>query len=343
MQVAIDARNLQDRPIGGIGRVLHNVLPRLEQSFDLTMLYDPRRGPSPAGGVVLRSPVPTATAWLQEAVPRGLKGFDGIFHCPFYGLPYRQPVPMVVGLWDLTFESHPHWFPSGKRLAFRTQARHAARTARRILVGSRTVQTEVIVRYGVDPERIVVAPLAADPRFAPRDHGTSPAFGPNYVVAFGGASRRRLDVAVAAWLRAGGPSLCSFVIIGDPGAVAAPGAIVAADLDDDMLADTLGGASALLYPTEYEGFGLPAVEAQASGAPVICAPVGALPEALGDAAVWVPDGTVDGFAAALAGILSDRERHRRVVAAGLAFARSRPGWSVAAAAFEKAFREAAEA
>lgn len=343
MRVAIDARNLQDRPIGGIGRVLQNVLPRLAPSFELSMLYDPRRGPSPADGVVLRSPVPTATAWLQDAVPRSLKGFDGIFHCPFYALPYRQPVPMVVGLWDLTFESHPHWFPAAKRVAFRTQARHAARTARRVLVGSQTVKAEVIARYGVDQERIVVAPLAADPRFAPRADDSSPAFGPNYIVAFGGASRRRPDLAVAAWLRAGGPSLCSLVVIGDPGVVATPGAVVAAAMSDDTLAATLGGASALLYPTEYEGFGLPAVEAQASGAPVICAPVGALPEVLGDAAVWVPDATVEGFAAALAGILSDRERHQRVVTDGLAWARSRPGWSVAASAFERAFREAAEA
>lgn len=342
MQVAIDARNMQDHPTSGIGRVLQHVVPLLETELDVTLLYDPRRGPLPGEGVALRSVVPSATAWLQDAAPRWLRGFPGVFHCPFYGLPYRQPVPMVVSIWDLTFEFRPDWLPAHKRIAFRAQARHAARTARRIIVASEVVREDVCERYRVSPDRVVVAPLAADPRFGPR-----PPDGPGakdeqpYVVAFGGAARRRLGVAADAWRRAGGAGLCRLVVVGPETVAAQDGVVHAGPVDDDALATLLAGAEALLYPTEYEGFGLPALEAQASGVPVVCSRVGALPEVLGGVAAWADGTGPDAFARALRGLLTDDAERSALAAAGLASARARPTWADAAAAFARAYREAA--
>lgn len=347
-KVALDARCLQDRPPGGIARALANVVPLLADEFDITLLYAGTAA-EPEDGIVLSCALPTRTAWLQLAVPRWVRGFEGLFHCPFYGLPYVQPVPMVVSLWDLTFEFRPDWFPRHKRLAFRSQARHAARTARRIIVASETVKSDVSDRYQVAPDRIVVSPLSADSRFVPR---TAQQLAPvlerfgirrRYVVALGGAARRRLDLAVASWRHAGGEELCDLVIVGSEeshGPAATPGVVRIGAVDDETLAVVLAGAEAFLYPTEYEGFGMPAVEAQAAGVPVVCGRVGSLPEVLGGVAAWADELTVEGLALPLGKVVSDAAARESMVAAGLASIRGRPGWAEGAAAFADAYRGA---
>lgn len=347
VRVAIDARNLQGRPLDGIGRALAETLPLLGPDVDLTLLYDRRRGEvrtQVARGVALRSRLPTGTAWLQSPVAAWLRHFDGVFHCPFYALPFRHSGPMVVSLWDLTFELHPEWFPVRKRHAFRWQARHASRVARRIIVSSAAVHDEVRDRYEVDPVRIVTAPLASGRAFYPRLPSEVKAvrdrlrIAAPYVVAFGGTPRRRLGLAGDAWRRAGGPAVCALVVVG--GRESLPGATRAGPLDDDCLAALVTGAAALLYPTAYEGFGLPAVEAQASGTPVVCARVGALPEVLGPHAAWVEDPTPAGFASQLTRVLDDPVYRNSLADGGLAWQRARPGWDATADAFHRAYREA---
>src|SRR5205814_1208849 len=170
------------------------------------------RLPTLAAGVAehpLRAPWPAiGTVWLQWNAPRWLRGFDGVFHCPFYGLPYLQPVPMVVTIHDLTFEHHRRWFRPGVARAFRAQARHAARSAAVVLTPSEHVRADVMSAYRVHADRVLVAPNAVDPVFAPERAGTVPVdrVQPPYVVALAGAPRRNVDLAVQAWRHAGGPA-----------------------------------------------------------------------------------------------------------------------------------------
>src|SRR2546423_10742284 len=168
---AIDGRWLQDRPVGGVGRSLANLLPWLAEHASLEMLVDDRRPAAlgvPAAVAVhsLRAPLSSrGAAWLQVAAPRWLRRFPGLFHCPFYGLPYRRPVPMVVTIHDLTFEFAPQWFTMERSFTFRRQARWAARTARRILTVSEHVRSMLIeryARYGLTPERVAVTRWAVD-------------------------------------------------------------------------------------------------------------------------------------------------------------------------------------
>lgn len=347
LAVAIDARRLQDRPLGGVGRLLANILPGLAAEVDLELLTDARRPPAPSQLPQHRLPSwgsAREAAWLQLAAPRWLGGFPGLFHCPCYGLPYRQPVPMVVSIHDLTFEDHGEWFAPAQRVAFRAQARHGARTARRVLTGSRHVAESIVQRYGVDPERVVVAPLGVDPCFAP---DPDPALVDQvlselgvrtpYVVAFGGAPRRGLDVALGAWRQLGGDA--SLVVVGRELPAPEPGLVAAGPLDDRRLALVLAGAAALCYPTAYEGFGLPALEAAACGTPVVCGPVGALPEVLGPAAAWCDQASVASVAGALVSVLGDPPRAAELRAAGLARARAR-GWERATAVTLDAYRAA---
>lgn len=344
MRVAVDARTLQERPLGGVGRALARILPLLASRTELTLLTAAAASPTDLSlpERSLRTPWPGLGAeWLQWSAPRWLSRFEGVFHCPFYGLPFRQPVPMVVTLHDLTFEHHPGWMPATQRAVFRVQARWAARTARAILTPSRHVADDIAATYGVPTDRLFVAPPAVDPVFRPgRD--ASPLLDrlgvhSPYLVAVGGATRRRLDIALDAWRGLRDLGLCVDLVVAGVALLPAEPGLAAARFTDEQWAALLAGAQALVYPTEYEGFGLPPLEAIASGTPVVCSPVGALPEVLGDAAVWSPEPSAEAMTEALAGLLRDQQRLEDLRVTGLLRAKAAPGWAEAADTYLRAY------
>ena len=353
MQIAVDGRRLQVSPPDGVGRGLRNLLPRLAEAAEIHVLVDDRQPPADLAVLQhrLRTPlVARSSVWLQVAVPRWLRRFDGVFHSPFYGLPFAQPVPMVVTIHDIVFETNPEWFSAGRRLAFRVQARHAARTARRVVTVSEYVKGLLTARYDVDPDRIVVCPNAVDPVFGPdggvdRGSGLVRALGVTkpYVVALGGSPRRGLSRAVAAWRQArGAGGGVDLVVVGPETPPSEPGLVAAGPLPDRPWAAVLAGARAFCYPTATEGFGLPALEAAASGTPVVCAPVGALPEVLGDSAEWCASPSAEDVGAGLARLLEDDARADVLRQRGLRRAAAWPGWDQAAATLLDACRAAAE-
>lgn len=295
----------------------------------------------------LSTPWPhVATGWLQWSAPRWLRRFDGVFHTPWYGLPFRQPVPMVATLHDLTFERHPEWFAPGRRRTYVVQARWAARTAGALVTVSHHVADDIMRTYGVPSERIFVATHGVDEVFAPH-RGSSAArsrlgVGDRYVVAIGGHPRRNLQVAVEAWRAVRQHTQIDLVVVGANDIPVGDG-IYGGRLDDDDWADVLAGAEALLYPTAYEGFGLPAIEAAASGTPVICARVGALPEVLGDTALWCETLTGSAFARCLELLLANAAFAEELRQAGLAHVAKLTGWPEAAAAHIAAYELASSA
>ena len=326
--VALDARSLQQRPLGGVGRSTRALVDAVREDVDLVLLTDawqpridtelPQRG--------LLSPLTrTMAAWLQLAVPPALRGFPGIFHCPWYGLPFRQPVPMVVTIHDLTFEDLNSGFRPHQRAAYRVQARWAARTAAHVLTGSEAVRKQLCTRYRVHPWRVTVHPDPLDCSVARVDRTRLEALrarlgvAGRYVVAVDGAPRRRVDLALAAWpqVRAQAPDV-SLVVLGGQPKDLPPGAVAAGVVDDQDWAAALGGASALLYPTEFEGFGYPALEAMALGTPVVCRRVGALPEVVGDAGCWVDSADPAAIASGVGRVLTDEGLAVRLVDAGRA-------------------------
>lgn len=344
MRVSLDARTMQTLPLGGIGRSLANVIPHLTEVVDLQLLTD-AGAPRLTGGQehALNNPWPhRGPGWLQWSVPRHLARNGGILHCPFYALPYRQPVPMVVSLHDLSFEHRREWFGRTSGALFRLQARFAARTAAVVLTGSAHVRDDIVATYGIDPGRILVTSQAVDPSFTPGlDPGsilhrlgvTAP-----YVVALGGAPRRGLPRAVEAWRRT--PGAGPLVVVGGEVPSAHEGLFYAGRVADADWAALLSGARAFLYATEYEGFGMPGLEAAACGTPVVCARVGSLPEVLGDAASWALTDDADGLAAALAAVVHDEELADRLQGAGRSRARALPGWADVAAVHLEAYRRA---
>jgi glycosyltransferase involved in cell wall biosynthesis len=289
------------------------------------------------------------TVWLQVCVARWLRGFHGVFHGTFNALPIASSVPAVVTFNDLAYEQHPEDFRPDKRLAWRAQARLAARVARVVTTLSRFVRDGLVEVYGIDPAKVLLTPPAVDPVFSPaRRDQAAHVLGPRgidgpYVVALGGARRRGLEVAVGAWQRLR-TAACdwSLVVAGPEAPPTAEGIVHTGPLGDEQWAGVLAGAEVFCYPTRYEGFGMPALEAVASGTPVVCARVGPLPEVLGDAAEWCADTTVDAIAEGLARLAGNPTRRASLVREGLARAQAAPTWSESAATLVQAYRTAAE-
>ncbi|HET6873296.1 MAG TPA: glycosyltransferase, partial [Acidimicrobiales bacterium] len=203
--------------------------------------------------------------------------------------------------------------------------------------------------YGVGPDRLAVVPLSVSSDFHPGRAADAEAglaalgVRGHYVVAVGGARRRGLPVAVAAWktVRRELPDRdLQLVVVGPERPPEEPGLVHAGSVDDRTWAALLAGADALCYPTRYEGYGLPALEACASGTAVVCAPVGALGEVLGDAAEWAEAPTVEAIAAALGRVLEDTDRRQEIEAAGLRRVATGPDWADVAALTADAYRRA---
>jgi len=277
-----------------------------------------------------------------------LRSFDGIFHGTFYALPVRLPVPGIVTIYDLSFEVHPEDFGRAKRLLFRQQARSAATRARRVVTATTHAKDELVRHYHVDPERIVISPLAVDPMFAPSNAERVPATAQRlgarhaYIVALAGARRRGLEVAIGAWRRLRSSGLAvDLVVVGPSTVTAEPGLVSAGPLSEPDWAAVLAGAAAFCYPTRYEGFGLPALESAASGTPVVCAPVGPLPEVLGDAAEWCATPTEQAIATGLHRVVTDPAHAALLRDRGLERISNWPTWEDSANVLLRAYREVA--
>lgn len=343
LAVTLDARRLQDEPLGGVGRALAGLVPELARRCDVTLLTDGRRPAppidAPTEALTLLPGLPEV-AWLHGPARRWARAHPQLFHGTFNALPSGLRGPSVVTIHDLSFEVHPEDFRSAKRRLFQIQARSAVQRAGHVITVSRFSAGELVERYRLRPEQVTVIPHAVDPRFSPARADPSPAGAP-YVVALGGAPRRGLEVAVAAWrsVRAGGVDvdLCT---LGGPTPPAEPGLRPLGHLDDDAWAAVLAGAEALVYPTRYEGFGLPALEAAASGTPVVCARVASLPEVLGPAAAWCDAPTVEQIAERLRAVLTDGALAGQLRAAGLERAAGTPSWADLADAHVEVYRAA---
>ena len=249
-------------------------------------------------------------AWT---LPRALRGLGAALSHTQHALPLRLPCPGVVTVHDVSFARDPGVMGWKDRTVFRLVVPRAVRGAKRVLTVSERTKRDLVELYAVDPDHVVVTPNGVDPAFTP---------GPgshDYVLSVGAVQRRKnqlaaldaadavglplvvvgpeKDASVAAELRAGGARLEGYV-------------------DTARLVELYRGAACLVQSSSYEGFGLPVVEAMASGTPVVAIDEPALREVAGTAAVVVDSGSLaDGIRTALAG-------RERLAAAGVERARA---------------------
>jgi glycosyltransferase involved in cell wall biosynthesis len=219
----------------------------------------------------------------------------GVFHSPWMeGAILRSPCPMVVTLHDLSaLKRASEHLRSGVRLRLRQLA---VQRAVRVIVPTEAVAGDAVQRLGLDRERIEVIAEAPDPSMymrseeeivAVRERFSLP---DRYLLWVG--SLRHPDPRKHVAKLAATPRELPLVLVGPtrPWAHELPGVILTGEVSDEHLAAIYSGAHALVLPSEDEGFGLPAVEALACGAPVAACAVPALREVLGERAVFVERG-----------------------------------------------------
>jgi glycosyltransferase involved in cell wall biosynthesis len=248
-------------------------------------------------------------AWTLPRLLRRLRPQLAHFQ---HALPLGWRGRSAVTLHDLHFERDPSVMGLLDRVTFKAVVPRAARRADVVLAVSERTKRDAVELYGLDPGRIVVTPHGVDPAFGPG------AGGGGYALFVGALQARKDPLAAADAARAVGLPLVAAGPEKEP-ALAAElrrrGADVRGFVDVAELAELYRGAEALLLPSRFEGFGMPVLEAMASGGPVVLSDDPALREVAGDAGVVAERGD---YAEALRRALADRPR---LAAAGIERAR----------------------
>lgn len=316
-------------------------------------------------------PLPAAP-WLRRGAP-GAPPLD-VFHATDYLAPPRPGAPAVVTVHDLSFLRHPELAePSLARFLARAVPR-AARRAAHVLADSAWTRDDVVALLGVRAAGVSVAYAGVGDAFQPAGPGADAAadaavrrrlgLDAPYILGVGTIEPRKdWPTLIAAFATASAPgglaagSLAghALVIAGGLGwrteaTVAAAAAARAAGRDvrlpgfvaDADLPALYRGATAFAFPSRYEGFGLPPLEAMACGIPTAVSAASCLPEVTGDAALHVAPGDVAAWAAALAALATDGALRARLAAAGPARAAAFD-WAAGAAAAVGAYRAVAAA
>jgi glycosyltransferase involved in cell wall biosynthesis len=307
------------------------------------LAFHGKDAPPLSGVVSVVSPLPTQrplarVPWEQVALPILGKYHElDVLHGTVNVVPRWSPFPTVVTVHDLAFLRYPQRFPVAKQLYLRQAVASSARRADHVIAVSKHTRADLIDLLGIAPERISVVYSGVDARF----HRSPPtvradfrrrAFaGRPYILHVGTLEpRKNLDVLIRAFTAVRQQLDLPHVLalVGAPGwdyrglfaltrRLGVEGAVrFVGYVDPSELPLWYNGAELLAYPSEFEGFGLPVLEAMACGTPVITSASSALQEITGTAGVTVEPGSEEALQVAMARVLRDRDLQTELSEAG---------------------------
>jgi glycosyltransferase involved in cell wall biosynthesis len=287
-------------------------------------------------------------------------GAADVVHGTNFVVPPTRRAAAVASVHDLTPLRHPELCDAAT-LAYPGLIRRALRRGAWVHADSGFVAGEVVEAFGADPRRVRVVHPGVPALPALRRAETDAALGRllppgvgRYCLAVGTAEPRKdLPGLVRAFSDVAASHADVFLVLAGPpgwGDAALEEAVVASPargrivrtgwVEDRDLAALYERASVLAYPSLYEGFGFPPLQAMRAGVPVVATRAGSVPEVVGDSALLVDPGDVAGLAAALERCLADDSARRALVAAGTAWA-ARFSWESCGSGLEQMYRDAA--
>ena len=281
-----------------------------------------RPGLTPEGISSEILPVRSYAARLAWQLPRRLRSLRPRVAHFQYVIPPTYGGTCVLTVHDISYDVLPELEDRAAGFVLRRLVPRSLKRAARILTGSEFTKADLVQRYRLDPARVVVTPYGVDRAFSP--NGPRPEVAP--YLLFVGALRSRKDPVTALEALARLPAEMRLVMIGPPRGETERVRATISRLDLEHRVEILGhvssvelaayyrGAQCFVLPSLYEGFGLPVVEAMASGTPVVSTTVSAIPEVAESAAILVPMKDPDALAD---GVLRAIEERDRLVPAGL--------------------------
>ncbi len=295
---------------------------------------------------------PWQRIWVEQIeTPAMLRRVDGaLYHGLAFVAPLRAPCPTVITVHDLSFITRPATHKPLNRIYLALFTRWSCRRAARVIAVSDWTRRDVVSRLDVDPARVDVIPHGVHPRFRPlppdevatfkREHDIS-----DRAIFFLGSlePRKNLVTLIEAFAllsdqmpddrqhgdHEGAQAKAQLIIGGAPGWKYEPifARVKALGLESrvrfvgqiaqDALPAWYNACAVFAYPSLYEGFGMPALEAMACGAPVIVSNVTSLPEVVGEAGIQLDPLDARAWAEALAGVLREPARQQHMRAASL--------------------------
>ncbi|HVX67515.1 MAG TPA: glycosyltransferase family 1 protein [Bryobacteraceae bacterium] len=308
-----------------------------DQPFELPEGAPPNlvRGPGPCNALERR--------WWSYGLARLIaRERIDVFHGMNFEVPLAPLVPSVLTLHDLSPWREREWHSGAERVRARTPRLLGLGLATMVIVPTRAIRGEAIERFRLAPGRIEAIPEAAPPAFQP-----VPGAGPRtpYFLYVGALEpRKNLPVILDSWHAVRNHHEVDLVLAGlrrsdYPAPPAEPGLHLAGEVPEAELPRLYSGALAFLYPSFYEGFGLPVLEAMQCGAAVFVSRDAALAEVAGDAAVALPACEPSAWVEAMARALTDPEWVRELRARSLARAQEF-SWERAARRTREVYAEA---
>lgn len=270
------------------------------------------------------------TAWLNKC---------DVLHMTTYIVPPLTMTPTVVTIHDLSYLVYPDAFSRRVRTMLTTLVPMSIRRAARVIAVSEHTKSDVIRFYGLAPEKIAVTPLAPGPAFVemPRaaDEQLPPGITEPFLLAVGNFEpRKNLDRLLEAFFVIARQGFDGQLVLVGKGSGAQSIAararqnglesriVLTGFVTERELVLLYNRAKLFVYPSLYEGFGLPPIEAMACGCPVVASNTSVMPETLGDAAILVDPASVSALANAMTAVLETDGLARTLEQKGLARARS---------------------